>query len=86
MATVKMGEEFTLPILLNPNILNVTWSSSDKNVATVNATTGEVTLVAAGQTTITATFEGDNTYQAGSASYVLMVNKKDPVPNELALS
>ena len=57
----------------------VTYSSSDPTVATVDAATGEVTMLKAGTTTITATATnganyvydpGDNT-----ASYVLTVNK-----------
>ena len=71
---VTLGESFTAPTLTNPNSLTVTYASSDASVATVDSSTGEVTLVAAGSTTITATFDGNDTYKAGSASYTLTVN------------
>ena len=85
-ATAKMGEDFTLPTLTNPNNLTVTWTSSDKTVATVDPNTGTVTLIAAGTTTITATFDGDDDFLAGSVVYELTVEKADPVANGLAFS
>lgn len=72
-ATATIGNPFTPPTLENPNKLSVTWSSSDEKVAKINATTGEITFVAAGKTTITATFEGNEYYQPGSVSYELTV-------------
>ena len=51
----------------------VTYSSSNESVATVDAATGEVTLKAAGTTTITAFYAGDETYSESSASYTLTV-------------
>ena len=65
---------FTAPTLTNPNSLTVTYSTSDAEVAAVNATTGAVTIGAKeGTATITATFAGDETYKAGSASYTINV-------------
>lgn len=69
----NIGEEFTAPELTNPNQLEVTYASSNTDVATVDETSGEVTIVAAGQTTITATFAGNDEYEAGTASYTLTV-------------
>ena len=75
-ATATMGESFTAPTLTTaPSDLTVTYSSSDTSVATVDASTGAVTLVAAGTTTITATFAGNDSYNEGSASYTLTVNE-----------
>ncbi|MBR3443462.1 MAG: Ig-like domain-containing protein [Bacteroidaceae bacterium] len=52
----------------------ITWSSSDESVATVGETTGVVTLVGAGTTTITASYAGVvDEYQASSATYSLTV-------------
>ena len=47
----------------------ITWSSSNTNVATVNSSTGEITAVANGTTTITATDGNKNN------TYTLTVNK-----------
>ena len=51
----------------------ITWTSSDENVAMVNEE-GEVTLVAEGTTTITASFAGDDENDASSGTYVLTVD------------
>ena len=49
----------------------------------VDAFTGDVTLVAAGTTTITATFAGDEKYLPSEASYVLTVEpSSDPTAIE----
>lgn len=66
-------KEFVLPTLNNPQDVSITYSSSDPAVATVLAFTGDVTLVTAGTTTITATFLGDKSYNGISASYTLTV-------------
>jgi len=52
----------------------VTWTSSKPAVATIDATTGAVTLVKRGTTTITASYAGvSGTYQASNNTYVLNV-------------
>jgi uncharacterized protein (TIGR02145 family) len=51
----------------------ITYTSGTPATATVNATTGEVTLVASGTTVITATKAQTGTYAAGSSSYTLTV-------------
>ena len=68
-----MAETFVAPELDNPNALDVTYASSDESVATVDAATGEVTLVGEGDVVITATFEGDDAFYAGEASYTIHV-------------
>ena len=74
-ATATLGEDFTEPTLTTtPANLTVAYSSSVPAVATVNTSTGEVTLVAVGTTTITATFAGNDTFNGGSASYTLTVS------------
>ena len=75
----NLGEDFDTPTLTNPNSLSVTYSSSPASVATVNASTGAVTLLKEGTVTITATGEGNDNYKGGSASYTITVtdpNKK----------
>ena len=76
--TVNLGETFTAPTLTtNPEGLTITYASSKETVATVDAATGAVTLVAAGETTITSTFAGNDEYNAGEASYTLTVVDPD---------
>lgn len=70
--SVNVGESFQAPTLSNPNQLPVTFSSSNTNVATVDAS-GNVTIIAAGVTTITATSEATDLFKAGEASYTLTV-------------
>ncbi|MBP5770807.1 MAG: chitobiase/beta-hexosaminidase C-terminal domain-containing protein [Bacteroidaceae bacterium] len=69
---VNLGENFEAPVLTNESQVNVTFSSSDEDVATVG-TDGAVTIKAAGTTTITAKFEGNDTYNEASAHYTLKV-------------
>ena len=57
-----------------PSGLTVTYTSSDPKVATVDATTGKVTLVGKGTTTIKATFEGNDCYKQAEDSYILTVD------------
>ena len=71
-----LGETYTGQALTNANSLPVTYSSTDESVATV-AADGIVTVVAAGTTTIKATFAGNATYKKTIVSYTLTVNKKD---------
>ena len=76
--TMTIGETFTAPTLNNEYGVAVTYQSTDTDVATVDASTGAVTVLAAGTTNIEATSEEDNEYEAGYASYTLTVNKIDP--------
>ena len=61
------------PTLTNPHNVTVAYSSSDTNVAEIDAETGAITLKADGKTTIKATFAGNDDYLAGEASYELTV-------------
>ena len=61
--------------LRNPHSVSpIAYSSSDTAVATINESTGEVTLVAAGVTNLQASFAGDDTYEAQAVTYALTVN------------
>lgn len=71
-AEANVGEEFTAPTFSNPNNVAVTFESSNTAVATVDES-GNVTIVAAGETTITASSEETDDYLAGTASYTLAV-------------
>lgn len=74
-AEAIMGEAFTAPVLTNSESLTVSYYSSNESVATVNETTGAVTLVAPGTTNIIAIFAGNATYKYTTAQYTLTVNK-----------
>ena len=64
-----------LPTIKNPNALTgITYSSSNTEVATVDENTGVVTALKTGSTVITATFAGDDTYEAAAISYTLNIN------------
>ena len=70
--TATIGEDFTAPTL-NGAMTTVAYTSSNESVATVDATTGEVTLLAAGETTITAKAAETDDYNSEEASYTLTV-------------
>ena len=68
---ITYGEEWTQPTLTNPDNLEITYASSNTQVATVSEA-GVVTIVAAGETEISAT-SGDT-----KASYHLTVKLANP--------
>ena len=82
-ATATLGENFEEPTLTAAQDFDfgvVKYSSSNKNVATVDEGTGEVKLIGAGTTNITAKSEAYDEFLAGSASYKLTVNKPEAQP------
>ncbi len=86
-ADAKIGETFTSPTATTtPAGLTLAYTSSAPTVATVDGSTGKVTLVAAGSTTITATFAGNDNYNSASDSYILTVSKADAVEVELSFA
>ena len=70
--SATIGETVENTLTVNPAGVAVSYSSSDEKVATVDASTGAITLVGAGETTITATVADPN-YQGEAASYTLTV-------------
>lgn len=73
---VLLGNDFKSPELKGEKE-GVVYTSSNEEVATVDAETGEVTIVAVGETTITASADATATLLAGEATYTLTVNKAD---------
>jgi len=65
---------FNAPILNNPNGVDVSYSSENENVATVDPN-GVVELIGAGVTTIKATSKETDTYKEGEAHYTLTVKE-----------
>lgn len=59
---------------------SVTWSSSDESVATIGSSTGVVTLIKEGNTTITASFAATSTHAASSDTYDITItdSRTDP--------
>jgi hypothetical protein len=71
--TVNIDEgSHTFPTLSNPGNQSVAYSSSNESVATIDSA-GSITLFAEGSTTITATSEANDAYEASSVSYDLTV-------------
>lgn len=68
----------SFPTLTNANNLSVTYTSSETSVATI-ASDGTITLVAAGKTDITASFAGNDEYEAGKVTYTLTVKEASSV-------
>lgn len=77
-----LGEAVPANALTKATDAAAVYSSSNEEVATVDAATGVVTLVAAGTTTIKAATEATETYKAGEASYTLTVTDKADIVYE----
>lgn len=72
--TVEMGDVFSTPKLEGlPKGVTPVYTSSNTEVATVNAATGEVAIVGVGTTTITVTSPETGIYEMATASYELTV-------------
>ena len=72
--TVEMGDVFSTPKLEGlPEGVTPEYTSSNKEVATVDATTGEVKIVGVGTTTITVTSPNTDIYEEAMVSYELTV-------------
>ena len=72
--TVEMGDVFSTPKLEGlPEGVTPEYTSSNKEVVTVDATTGEVKIVGVGTTTITVTSPNTDIYEEAMVSYELTV-------------
>lgn len=74
-ATATLGVAFTAPTLTKATTADVVYTSSNEAVATVDAVSGYVNVLAEGQTEITASAPENDEYSAGSAKYTLKVVK-----------
>lgn len=59
----------------------ITYSSSDSSVASVNATTGQITVGSPGTATITATQAASSPHCAATTTYTITVNSTSPTIN-----
>lgn len=76
--TVEMGDVFSTPKLEGlPEGVTPAYTSSNTNVATIDAATGEVKIVGVGTTTITVTSPETGIYEGAMTSYEL--NVKAPI-------
>lgn len=82
IVNATLGEAVPANALTKATDAAVVYTSSNVEVATVDAATGEVTLVAAGTTTIKAATEATETYEAGEATYTLTVTDKADIVYE----
>ena len=73
--TVQVGNSVTNTVTTTPTgVTGVTYASGNIGIATVNSSTGEVTGVSEGTTTITASYAGNDTYNAATdVSYQITV-------------
>ena len=77
--SLEPGQSFTAPVLNNPHQLLVAYSASanPEGFLSVDQQSGTVTLgEGEGKATVTATFDGNEEYEAGSASYTVVVKTK----------
>ena len=83
-ANLNLGDRLTLVASVFPRpgqSRQATWATANASVATVNATTGEVTAVGTGTTNITATSVADTTLRAvapitvGSVGFTLLISR-----------
>lgn len=70
---VSLGEDFTEPTL-NGAQTDVSYTSSNTDVASVDTKTGDITIVGVGTTTITATAAESDDYYGAKATYELIVS------------
>ena len=63
-----------LPILTNTYGLEINYTSSNTEVATIGKSSGNITIIGNGTTTISAEFAGNDEYNAKTVNYVLNVN------------
>ena len=78
--TATYGETFanTATVQLDSASAKITYSSSNKDIATVDESTGKVTIHKAGEVTITATAAATGNVNADKAEYKLTIDKANP--------
>ncbi len=79
-ATINIDATATYAATSSPYVSGITYSSNNTSALTVNSETGEITGVAKGSATITASFAGNDNYKPTSKSYTILVVN----PNEIS--
>ncbi|MCE9839247.1 hypothetical protein LZ636_06060 [Proteus terrae] len=62
-----------------PNNINVMWSSSDPTIASIDTTSGNISMKKAGTAIITLQTSGNDQYQPAQSSYPLVIEKAAPI-------
>ena len=75
--TAYAGRPYMLNEVSNPLMLPLTYSSSNPKAVTVNEKNGEITVVGAGESVITASFAGDDDIQPLTAEWKAIVKEGD---------
>lgn len=71
---IEMGSDFTEPVFsISTDGISLSYTSDNTAVASVDETTGEVTLNGVGTATITASFAGNANYSSWTKSYTITV-------------
>lgn len=78
-ADVQIGGSNTYPTLTNPYGVTVIWASSNPLVASIDSSTGVVTLLTEGEVQISATFNGNSLFSKQKVTYALNVEAA-PIP------
>lgn len=74
-ATVTIGaDDNVYPTLSNPHSVTVTYAAGSPEVVSMDPSTGEVTLIGAGESDMYAICEGDSTYTRQMVGYHLIIN------------
>ena len=87
--TMKIGETQNLKVTINPSNAtnkNVVYTTSNKNIATVNSSTGLVTAINSGKVIITAKLDGKSASIEINVEKIeakVTINKKDKCPTTL---
>lgn len=80
-------DSFVSPTLTSVpiNLSDISYRSSNESVATIDISTGNVTLVGVGTTTITASCSETASHTAAEASYTLVVEESKPTTRDVAI-
>lgn len=62
-----------------PNNINMMWSSSDPTIASIDTTSGSISMKKAGTVVITLQTSGNDQYQPTQSSYPLVIEKAKPI-------
>lgn len=78
-SAVYESPNFNIPIEQYNSTGTFTYSSSNPNIALIDATTGEITIVGAGEVQLIVSQASDNTYEEASDSLILSVSQASPI-------